>query len=395
MSRYARERRTPNVRRKQRVELEEGNITLRLLGVGVAIVIAAVAFSTVISNLLQVQTGWQTIEPANPETGIAQQFTLTYQIGAAHRNATVELKAVSALYSEAMDHGYRVLSNVEQEPYTNFYTLNQHPNQVLTVDPLLYQTLQTLEAENSRHLYYAPVLEQYASLFGCTDDSSAEKFDPEKSPAVAQFASEIAAFARNPQMVNVELLPENQVKLTVAQEYLDYAEENGVESFVDLGILLNAFLCDAAADALTEQGYQSGVLTSFDGFIRVLCPEQMGLPVYDLVDGKVLQIGQANYNGPAALTLCRSFPVSQNDQSNYYIYSDGTIRAPYIAEDGQLRTAVSALVTRDTGSAASLAIRTLCAYTGETLNTDALENASWIVVENGSWTICNDGFSPA
>lgn len=48
MSRYAR-RREPNVRRKQRIELENVNVPLRAVLVGIAILVAALAFGSVVN----------------------------------------------------------------------------------------------------------------------------------------------------------------------------------------------------------------------------------------------------------------------------------------------------------------------------------------------------------
>ncbi|MGM9605527.1 MAG: hypothetical protein ACI3XG_10755 [Faecousia sp.] len=378
MSRYAR-RRDPAVRPKKKVELQEGNITLRLLCVGVAIVVAALAFGAVINGLVSTQTGWQEIEPANPETGIAQDFLLCYNIGQSDQAASAELKAVSAHYSEALDHAYRVLSNVEQEPYVNLYTLNRQPNTDITVDPLLYEAFSQVEASGSRLPYFAPLTEQYFSLFACTYDEEAEKFDPARSEEVAQFAQEIAAFANDPEAVQVKLLPDCQLRLEVSEEYLAYARENGLESFVDFGFLLNAFLCDAVADTLEEQGYVNGYLASFDGYTRALCSEEFGLNVFDRVEGQTRQLGTVLYDGPAAIVSCRSFPILDKDSVIYYTYSDGTVLAPYLNEQGRLHTAAASLSTLSkSDSVAALALRTLAAYAGEDSTFSALDEVSWV-----------------
>lgn len=384
MSRYAR-RREPNVRKKERLELSEENLTLRLLAMGAAILVAALAFGYVINNLVAVQTGWQTIEAANPETGIAEQFTLSYNIGNSNQTATAELKTVSAVYTEALEHAYRVLSNLELSPYTNLATLNAHPNEDITVDPVLYAALQTVEETGSRQLYFAPLLEQYDSLFSSGTDEAAENFDPYRSEAVAEFAGEIAAFANDPGMVRITLLPENRVRLEVAEEYLDYAQENEIVSFVDFGYLRNAFLCDAAADALMERGCTEGILSSYDGYVRVLCSDELAVSLYDLEkDGAIVRTGEAVYHGPAALVVCRSFPLNPQDQPIYHCYADGSLRAPYIGRDGLLRSAASSLTALDRqGGVASLALKATEAFAAETLDEAMLEGISYIVTDHG------------
>ena len=61
MSRYAR-RREPNLPRKQRIELGEVNVPLRALLLGIALLVAALAFGSVINQRLAGQSGWPEIE---------------------------------------------------------------------------------------------------------------------------------------------------------------------------------------------------------------------------------------------------------------------------------------------------------------------------------------------
>ena len=395
MSRYAR-RRDPAVRPKIKAELKDGNITIRLLVVGVSILTAALAFAAVINGLFRTQTGWQEIEPANPETGIAQDFLLCYNIGQTQQAAGEELKAVSAHYSQLLDQGYRLLSNTPQEPYVNLYTLNRQPNTALAVDELLYAALQTLEESGSRLIYFAPLMEQYRSLFACTYDEEAQKFDPAYSEELADFAREIAAFAADPEAVQVKLLPEHTVRLEVSPEYLDYARENGVESFVDLGPVLNAFLCDVVADGLQAQGFENGYVTSFDGYARALCTEEFGLNVFDWVEGQPKQLGTVLYQGPGAVVSCRAFPILEKDEVNYYTYADGTHRAPYLNEAGHLHCAVSTLHTFCAErSAAALALDTLQAYAGTDDTFPTLQDLSWAAGQNQQITLHGDAFTLA
>ena len=392
MSRYAR-RRDPAIRPKRKVELQEGHITLRLLCVGVSIVVAALAFGVAINNLISAKPGWQQIEPANPETGIAQDFLLCYNIGASDQAASDELKAVSAHYSQAMDHAYRVLSNVELENDVNLYTLNSQPNTAITVDPLLYEAFALVEASGSRLPYFAPLMQQYDSLFACTYDEEAEKFDPDRSEAVAEFAREIAAFAGDAASVQVQLLPDCQLRLEVSQDYLAYARENEVESFVDFGIALNAFVCDAVADSLAGMGYENGYLTSFDGYTRALCADEFGLNVFDRAEGQTCQLGTVLYNSPASIVSCRSFPILDKDAVIYYTYSDGTILAPYLNDQGRLHAACASLSTlSQEESVAALALRTLAAYAGEDDTFPTLEDLSWVSGANQQITLHGTAF---
>ena len=394
MSRYGR-RREPYVPGKERLEVSQENMPLRLLALGAALLVAALSFGYAINNMLQAPNGWQTVEAGNSKTGITQYFALNYNIGADGRNATKERKAVSAIYTESLDHAYRVLSNREDSQYTGLAALNASPNQEITVDPLLYAAFRTVEETGTRQPYFAPLFEHYNSLFTADSDESAAEWDPELTESVGEYVQELAAYANDPAMVQVTLLPENRVRLDVSEEYLAYAKENELNTFVDFGYLLNAFLCDAAADALAENGYTGGILSSFDGYARALCGDELAVSLYDLEEnGAIVRTGEAVYHGPAALVVCRSFPLNSQDQSNYHCYADGTIRAPYIGRDGLLQSAASSLTALDRqGSAATLALKATKAFAAETLDEDLLEGISYIVTDHGEIRTTGSDFS--
>lgn len=395
MSRYAR-RREPAIRPKTRLEVSDEHLAIRVICLVVALVVAAVAFGTALNSVFSTKTGWQQIEPVDHETGIAQDFLLYYNIGKSDQSPRDELRAVSSGYSKALDHAYRVLSNVEVEGYVNLHTLNTQPNTDITVDALVYNAFAQVEEAGSRLPYFAPLMEQYHSLFACGDDAQAEHFDPERSEAAAQFAGEIAAFANDPEAVQVRLLPGNTLRLEVSQKYLDYARENEVDSFVDFGILLNAFLCDAVADTLEEQGCVNGYITSFDGFTRAMCTDEFGLNVLDLVQGQARQLGTVLYNTPGAVVSCRSFPVLEKDAAIYYTYSDGSIRAPYLNDQGLLSTACASLNSFSGElSTAELALRALAAYAGEDEGFSGLEDLSWVAGSNQQILLHGEAFRPA
>lgn len=390
-----------NSRRKgaesqEKIQLREGNYTMRLICFGVAITVAVLAFTAGLNALLTPDTGWQQIEATNSRTGVGQDFLLCYNIGATDLDAEQEQKSLIAAYSALLDQGYRVLSNTEQEGYVNLYTLNQLPNTALAVDDILYQALKTVEDSGSRMLYLAPLMDQYYSLFACTADAEAELFDPERSEEAAEFAGRIAAYAADPEAISMRLLPENTVRLEISPEYLSYARENQVESFVDFGILMNAFLCDVVADGLAEQGFVNGYVTSFDGYTRVLCADEFGLNVFDRGEGETRQLGTVTYRAPGTVVSCRAFPILDKDSVNYYTYSDGTVRSPYLNEQGLPHCAAASLNTfSSTLSAGELALRTLAAYAGEDPEFMSLEDLSWVAGENQQIVLHGEGFTLA
>lgn len=393
MSRDAR-RKDPAPQPKIKLELREGHYTLRLICVGVALLVAALAFASVLNSPTQVKSGWQQIMPQDSVTPAGQEFLLCYNLGQTEQKPEQELNDLVACYTGLLDQGYRVLSNTEQTDCVNLRTLNQQPNTALAVDDILYNALKTWEASSSRLIYFAPLMERYYSLFASTYDHEAEEFDPTHSQEAADFAREIAAFATDPEAIQLKLLPQNTVRLEISPEYLAYAREHQVDSFLDMGIALNAFLCDVVAEGLTREGFENGYVTSFDGYTRAMCADEFALNVFDRVDGQARQLGTVLYHTPGAVVSCRAFPVLEGDVVNYFTYSDGTVRAPYLNDRGELHCAAASLNTfSPTLSAGVLALRTLAAYAGEDSTFADLEDLSWAAGENQQIILHGDAFT--
>lgn len=392
MSRKER-RKEPALTPKERVELSQKNIPLRIVLVVLALVAAAVCFANALGEMGKVQPGWQEILATNPMTAAPQDFVLTYNLGAGSLSPKAEQQKVSELYTRVLDETSQALSNQAVSGVNNLHTLNRQPNADIQVEPELYAAFRVLENAGSRMAYYAPVAEQYDALFSCTYDEEAVQFDPQRDKAAGEFAARIAAFAKDSDAVQVRLLPDNTLRLEVSQEYLDYARESGVETFVDFGILRNALLCDAAADALVQAGYIQGVLSSLDGYARSLNGEEFALNIFERQNGKIKNVGIVNYSGPAALVSFRAFPATESDMVNYYTYSDGTVICPYLNEDGISHASAGMLAgLSPSGTAASLALRLLPVFTGEAGGEKALDDLSWVMSRDGVVQIHGTGF---
>lgn len=335
MSRYARKS-EPNVRPVKRIELPEGNLTLRVVLLCLAVVIAITAFGYGINSIFSVKEGWQVIQASNMDTGIAQEFVLQYEIGAGELSATAERKQLSLLYSEALDNAYKLMSDQEYLDAINLYYLNTHPNETLPVNPVLYQTLKT--AEKSRILYLGPLFSYYTGLYGSTEDSEAEGMDPYLSDEADAFAQEILEFAGDPYQIRLDILPDNQVCLRISQEYLAYGRENGIDTYLDFGWLRNAFILDAVAQTLSDRGFTRGILASCDGFSRILSPLPGTTNLFSASGGNFRQIGRLSTEGASSIVSFRGFQTSSMEELLYYTYADGTVRTPFVSlQTGRMR----------------------------------------------------------
>lgn len=373
MGRTGRDKR-PNLPRIERIELSEEHLGLRLLAAGVLLAIGVALLTYAVTRLLSPEAEWTNIQANTSDgTNCAEEFTFLY-----HPRDTADRKAVTLLYTELCRTAYEQFHELEGfEGVNNIYEINRSPNEPLVVDKVLYDALAAVAESGSRLLYLGPVYARYGNLFFCESDEQLVDFDPAISEDAAREYREVAAFASDPEMIRVELLGENQVKLVISEEYLAYADREGIENFIDFAWMRNAFITDYLAEELTERGYTQGVLTSYDGFVRNLDSSGNGYSVqlYDRMGQTVYPAATMEYTGPMSMIMLRDYPLSDLDRMHYYELRSGEIRTPYLdPADGRNRNAAHDLICYAEGkSCDELLLKVAPVYIADALQVDALE----------------------
>ena len=378
---------TPNVRPVQRVELSERNPKQRFIAVIICLLVASAAFIYALNGLMSNDSGWTNIEvSSSAETNCGEDFIFQYYIGAGSVDATAERKALTLLYTDIMVKSYELFHNDEAfEDVTNIYEINQHPNEVLEVDPVLYQAFETVVESGRREIYLAPIYVEYKNLFFCEDDSQTVNYDVEQNADLSDYFAQVLPYCNDPSMVNVELLGENRIRLAVSEQYLSFAKENQIEDFVDFGWMKNAFICDYAAEELAEKHYTFGNLTSCDGFTRNLDVKmgerqemEYAFNIYDRQGNTIYPAGVMNYTGAISIVSLHNYPMSEKEKYNYYEFKNGDIRTYYIdATDGRCRSSVNNLVSYSgEKGCAGVLLDVLPLYISEEMDAKALKDLS-------------------
>lgn len=334
----------------QKVQLSEKNVGRRIVLVVLFLAIGSGFLVYGFMNFLRGDSGWREISvKAGSELNCSEDFTLKYNVGAGGVSAGGEAKALSLIYTDAAVKGYR-LFNIDEsfDDVTNLYDINQHPNEVMPVDPVLYDALKKVSDANCREIYLGPLYASLENLCMSNDDAVAAQFDPEKDDDAAEEAAAVAAFAQNPDDISMEFLGENQVCLHVSDAYQAYAAEMGYTAYLDFFWMKNAFLIDYLADTIRGEGYQLGIISSKDGFVR--CLDETGekeyqYPLYHLSGNEIQSHGTMTYEGPKSIVFFHAYQAGSPDTYRYYQYQDGTMRTPYLSvSDGKDHTAASELI---------------------------------------------------
>lgn len=332
----------------QKIELSEKNVKLRSILVVVLLAIGAVALMVGLFSLLNTEPGWQEIEASSSNPNCSADFQLSYDFTDAGSSATAQSKQITSLYTQATEDAYRIFSpDVLEEGLYNLGYLNAHVNETVTVEEALYQALELIAGYQNRSVFLAPVYEEYERIFLCESDVDAARYDPAKEPELLDYIQEAAAFADDPQMIRLELLGENQVRLYVDEAYLAFIEEYEIDTLVDFSWMTNAFIADYIADILIDNGYTSGYLASYDGFTRNLDSRGQAYSsnIFDRVGSEAYRPAVMTYDEPMSIVALRNYPMSDRDRWHYYGYEDGSIATILIdPADGLSKSAINDLV---------------------------------------------------
>lgn len=333
----------------RKIEVSEEQKGLRIALAVVFLAIGAVAIIIGLVSLLNTEPGWQEVEITANGANCAGEFVLMYDFSDAGASASAVNKQLTSLYSQAAENAYRMFSpDVREDGLANVGYLNGHVNEIVTVDPALYKALTVLTQYDCRYAYLAPAYVEYDRVFSAESDAEAARYDPAGDPEIAEYLAEIAAFAGNPEMVNLETLGDNRVRLTVSTEYLKFVEENEIETLLDFGWMKNAFIADYLADTLEAEGFTSGYLSSYDGFTRNLDRRgnEYAFNLFDRQGSDVNLPAKMRYTAPLSIVFLRDYPMGEQDKWHYYAFASGKIVTTFLdTADGLSKSACPNLVS--------------------------------------------------
>lgn len=354
------------------LELSNKNLKVRMIAFIMLAALALTAFGYGLWNLLSTESGWREIEAnSTSELNCATEFVFMYNLGESGESATVENKALTLVYTDAVVDGYQLFTNDEgYAGVNNIHYINQHPNEEIVVHEALYQAFSTIKEYDNRSIYLAPVYAQYDDIFYAGDDFETVDYDPYQNEEVAAYYKEVASYANNAEVIDLELLGDNTIRLNVSDEYLKYAEENYITSFIDFAWLKNAFVVDFLADAMTEKGYTLGTISSYDGFSRNLDDSgtSYSFNIYDKVGESLFGAGIMQYKGAKSIVFMHNYPINSMDENRFYTMKDGVIRTFYLdVVDGKCKSSINNLVSySDAYSCAEILMQMIPVYITDT-----------------------------
>lgn len=315
------------------IELHERNLKSRGLLAIVLLVIGIGFLWYALTSSLNTQPTWQQVEIASNQPNCSGDFVLMYDFSGAGDRATAQYKHLASLYKDAAEHAFRIFTpDVLEDGLENVAYLNAHVNEPVMVEEALYRALELVVAYSDRHVFLAPAAMEYNNVFLSESDEEAALFDPGRNADTAAWLEELSIYVQDPEKISLELLGDNRVQLKVSDDYLRFAQEWGIETFLDFGWMTNAFLADYLADILVSNGFTCGYLSSYDGFVRNLDTrgQTYFLNFFDRQEKKIYTPAQMRYTAPASIVFLRDFPMAEEDWWHYYVYDSGEIVTAFL-----------------------------------------------------------------
>lgn len=370
--------RVPRKKLEQNIEISDKNrkwkivLIVLLLAVGITLIVTAAV------QALVTPPGWTTISANGAlDESCAGDFILHYLLGENGQAANMEQRNITQIYSQATREAFQIFHEERLfDGVNNVAYLNQHPNEAVQVPQVLYQAFSMLEEYENRSVFLAPIYQNYIGLFLSTEDWVAQTYDPAQNADVAAYIQQVLTFTGSQDHIRLELLGENQVKLVVSQEYLQFAQEQEMTAFVDFYWMKNAFIADYLAEALIAAGHTNGTLSSFDGFNRNLdtTDRSYRINIFDRVGVDVYPAAAMEYSQVKTLVNLRNYPTSNLAVQLYYQWGDKRFISCHIdPADGMSKSSVNDLLvySRSLGCAQVL-LETFPVYVADTLDTEAV-----------------------
>lgn len=348
MKKYGRDNR-PGLKPVTRIELSEKNEKKRIAAAVLMFVVGMAGIAYGLFSLLNTEAGWQEIEASSDQRNCSGDFTLVYDLSGYGGSAATVNRQLNQLYTQAAEDAYKLFNaDAEEEGLYNLHYLNTHVNEAVTVEPALYEALSLIDAYGNRNIYLAPVYAEYDRIFICDNSAEAVQYDPAYNASLIPYIAEAAAFADDPEMIRLELLENQQVRLFVSEEYLAFAEENEITAFVDFSWMKNAFIADYIAQVFLDNGFTRGYLVSYDGFTRNLDDRgnSFAVNIFDRQGNTINIPARMTYESAMSIVYLRDYPLTEQDRWHYMGYDSGDITSIYLdSADGLNKCAIDSLVS--------------------------------------------------
>lgn len=370
----------------EKLEVKDNKVKIRIVTVVIAFIIGITALIYGFTSLLGGESGYQKINVGDDNAYMANDLSFSYNIGVNPNRTNTELKDLINLYSDYVEYSYKLLDPYnEYENVNNVYYLNKHPNEVIKVEPILYNSLK--EISDKGMLYYTylePLYYQTTSII-LGKEEGLDDYSPLHNKDVRNYYDEIYRYIVN-SSISLEIFDDYMVRLNVNNEYLNYINTNKIDYIFSFGYLKNSVMVDYIASSLITKGFTYGIISSNDGYTRILGDnDEFNYSILDYNKRSYIAC-RGSFKGEYAIVNLRNYNYYSNENERIFSYND-ELYSYYINENGEyLNTRKSLIMYKNNGACLNVALNMLDLFFND-YNSDKISN----LATNKIYTIyCNN-----
>ena len=380
-------------RSKEPLTDKESKRKLIIRGVllGVAVIVAVVAFSIAMKAYLHKDPGYYKIDADRVADALAYShgIELTCYFDGSSDEIRTSINEVRSAYSAALARLYKLLDPVNTyEGFKNLAYLDQHPGEDVEIDAELFEILNSAYAltVNGRFNMFAGAL--YSEWQGISVLQEQADFDPLLNPDENERIAAIAACVGDLSNFTYKVVDpyEHIVRFDVSEAYKQFARDYELTApVIDLAYLKEAYEIEYTASAVERTGHTNGYFVTDEGLSKAMSGVNEGAYVlHTLESGLAVRACFAELKG--GMAICEARVFSLNESPLYYTIEKGgetLFRHPHFdyAGGGTYDTLILACAISYSGDIVSAAIDSYRLLSSAS-SADAAEYASGRAGEN-------------
>ena len=364
---------------------------VRLILFLMAFVIAVGGISYGVYRIGYKEPGTYEIE-ADPDGDLpyyASGITLHYTFDGSNRQIREEMLAIKSRYTTDLKRTYKWFD--AQNTYlgiANLATINQNPDQPITVPEPLFAALEDALAKTGEGQGYSVFAGPLETLRGrVIYATNPTDIDPLSDPAFAETAVALAEVIRNDPGTLLLDAAAHTVTLHISDAYAALLARYGMEPFVlSLGLLQDAYRMQYLVEQLENHGYTNGYLTTESGLTVLLCESSpASYCFYSLATERTVAMSATQTAAPGtAACYYRLFGLYEGEVGFYTITKDGVLiyRHPFMSSFAETQPVMAAMAVSGNRDIAAACYTCVCLFAAETKEQviDIASNAKLTVI---------------
>lgn len=296
---------------------EKRNIIIRLL-ILAALLIVIVVSVVIIVNQSKTKGGITNISnDSSKYSGQLSDYKFYYNLS--EENAGAQSLLLEREYANSFDKIYELVDEYDEfKEINNIYYINNHINEDIVLNPILYNYLKKVYDLNPFYLFEAPIYSYWEGMIYSKDINQRNEIEPENNIEMKDSIDYFINTSLN--NISIDFKDNYTIKLNVND---DYKKINDEDSYMSFSLFYDAIIMDYIKAYMTNLGYINGYLISRNGFYI-----DLGLTV----DNSIL-LTSKEYNDGYYSLKCES----KNSYICIYDYKSST-EYPYYEYNGSKRS---------------------------------------------------------